>query len=68
MIGDVSINAHLTQFDSVHGQFLHKVEHSEDDLIINGDHIKVFSESNPLQLPWKELDIDVVCECTGIFT
>lgn len=66
--GDVSINAHLTQFDSVHGQFLHKVEHSEDDLIINGDHIKVFSESNPLLLPWKELDIDVVCECTGIFT
>lgn len=65
---DAPINAHLTQFDSVHGQFPYKVEHSEDDLIINGDHIKVFSESNPLQLPWKELDIDVVCECTGLFT
>jgi len=66
--GDVPINAHLTQFDSIHGQFSYKVEHSRDTLMISGDQIKVLSEPIPEQLPWKELDIDVVCECTGIFT
>lgn len=66
--GNVAINAHLTQFDSVHGPFQHKVEYSKDALIINGDHISVLSEPTPQQLPWKELNIDVVCECTGVFT
>lgn len=66
--GDVAINAHLTQFDSVHGQFQHQVGYDADSLIIGSDHIKVLSEPDPAQLPWKELGIDVVCECTGIFT
>ena len=66
--GDVAINAHLTQFDSVHGRFQYKVEHDSSSLIIDNDHIKVFSEPSPSKLPWKTLGIDVVCECTGVFT
>ncbi|MDX2465203.1 MAG: type I glyceraldehyde-3-phosphate dehydrogenase [Porticoccus sp.] len=66
--GDVAINAHLTQFDSVHGRFQYKVEHDASSLIIGNDHIKVFSEPSPSKLPWKALEIDVVCECTGVFT
>mgnify|MGYP000551062894 CR=1 FL=1 len=66
--GDVSINAHLTQFDSIHGQFAQKITHDKDNLIINDDVIRVFSELNPKQLPWQALDIDIVFECTGIFT
>ena len=66
--GDVAINAHLTQFDSVHGRFQYKVEHDSSSLIIGNDRIKVFSELSPSKLPWKALEIDVVCECTGVFT
>lgn len=66
--GDVAINAHLTQFDSVHGRFQYKVEHDSSSLIIGNDRIKVFSELSPSKLPWKALGIDVVCECTGVFT
>jgi glyceraldehyde 3-phosphate dehydrogenase len=66
--GDVAINAHLTQFDSVHGQFNHQVTHDDEYLFIGNDSIKVFSEDKPENLPWKALDIDVVCECTGVFT
>lgn len=66
--GDVAINAHLTQFDSVHGRFQYKVEHDSSSLIIGNDRIKVFSELSPNKLPWKALEIDVVCECTGVFT
>lgn len=66
--GDVAINAHLTQFDSVHGRFGLQVTHDKEYLFIGEDKIKVFSESNPENLPWKTLGIDVVCECTGVFT
>lgn len=66
--GDVAINSHLTQYDSVHGRFAHQVTHDENDLIIGNDRIKVLSEPNPKNLPWHALDIDVVCECTGVFT
>ncbi len=66
-LGDTEINSHLTQFDSVHGQFSGNVEIDGKDLIINGDRLKVFSERDPAQLPWQELDVDVVLECTGVF-
>ena len=66
--GDVSINAHLTQYDSVHGRFNQQVDHDEQSLIIGDDHIRVLSEADPTKLPWAELKIDVVFECTGAFT
>ena len=66
-LGDTEINAHLTQFDSVHGQFAGDVEIDDNDLIINGDRLKVFSERDPAKLPWQALDVDVVLECTGAF-
>ncbi|MGS0726320.1 type I glyceraldehyde-3-phosphate dehydrogenase, partial [Shewanella sp. 0m-11] len=67
-LGDASINAHLTKYDSVHGRFNAKVEHTDDAIFVNEDKILTFQERDPSKLPWKELDIDVVFECTGIFT
>lgn len=67
-LGDVSINAHLTQYDTVHGRFGQQVDHDDKHLIINGNKIRVLSERNPAALPWRELNIDLVCECTGLFT
>ncbi|USD39239.1 MULTISPECIES: type I glyceraldehyde-3-phosphate dehydrogenase [Ferrimonas] len=67
-LGDAAINAHLTKYDSVHGRFNAKVEQSEGAITINGDEIRTFSERDPSKLPWGELDVDVVFECTGIFT
>ena len=66
-LGDTEINAHLTQFDSVHGQFSGNVEVDGKELIINGDRMQVLSERDPAKLPWQELGVDVVLECTGIF-
>ena len=67
-MGIVAVHSHLTQFDSTHGQFKQNVTYDSQSLIINNDHIKIFSEPNPIMLPWKALGIDVVCECTCIFT
>ncbi|GIU32240.1 type I glyceraldehyde-3-phosphate dehydrogenase [Shewanella colwelliana] len=67
-LGDASINAHLTKYDSVHGRFNAKVEHDEEAIYVNEDKIKTFSERDPAKLPWAELNVDVVFECTGIFT
>ncbi|WP_298440200.1 type I glyceraldehyde-3-phosphate dehydrogenase [uncultured Ferrimonas sp.] len=67
-LGDAAINAHLTKYDSVHGRFNAKVEHEEGAITINGDRIQTFSERDPSALPWEELGVDVVFECTGIFT
>lgn len=67
-LGEAEINAHLLQFDTVHGQFLHEVKVDDDSLVINGDRIKVLSERNPQDLPWAELGVDLVLECTGFFT
>ena len=67
-LGDAEINAHLTRFDTVHGKFNGDVTVDGDKLVINGDSINTFSERNPANLPWGDLDIDVVYECTGIFT
>ena len=67
-LGTPEINAHLLQFDTTHGRFGATVEVEDGALNINGDHIAVFAERNPEDLPWGDLKIDVVFECTGIFT
>ncbi len=67
-LGDATINAHLTQFDSVHGRFAGTVEVDGNDLIVNGDRIHTYCERDPANLPWGSLGIDVVYECTGLFT
>ncbi len=66
-LGDAATNAHLTQYDSAHGRFPFAVEASDGALIVNGDTIKAFSERDPAKLPWGELGVDVVMECTGLF-
>lgn len=67
-LADLKANAHLTKYDSVHGKFPGKVSVEGNDLVINGDKIKVFAERDPAKLPWGELGVDVVLECTGFFT
>ena len=67
-LGDVNISAHLLAFDTVHGRFNQKVEVDENSLSINGDIIQWFSERDPTNIPWGDLDVDLVCECTGVFT
>ena len=67
-LGTPEINAHLLQFDTTHGRFDATVAVEDGALNINGDRIAVFAERNPEDLPWGDLNIDVVFECTGIFT
>lgn len=67
-LGDVEINEYLTKYDTVHGKFHGSVKVDGDYLVVNGDKIRVVAERDPNKLPWKELDIDVVLECTGLFT
>ena len=67
-LGSLEINAHLLQFDTVHGRFNQDVQVSENSLTINGDVVNWTSERNPADLPWGDLDVDLVCECTGVFT
>jgi len=66
-LGDAETNAHLTQYDTAQGRFAGQVEVDGGDLVINGDRVKVFAERDPAKLPWAELGIDVVYECTGLF-
>lgn len=66
--GSLETSAHLTKFDTVHGRFAADVSSDNDALIINGDRIRFFSTRNPAELPWAELGIDLVLECTGAFT
>jgi len=66
-LGDTNTNAHLTKYDTAHGRFGGDVSVEGNDLVINGDRIRVCSERNPADLPWAELNVDVVFECTGIF-
>ena len=66
-LGDADSNAHLTQYDTAHGPFPGEVSVEDGDLVVNGDRIRVFAERNPADLPWDELGIDVVHECTGLF-
>jgi glyceraldehyde 3-phosphate dehydrogenase len=67
-LGEAAINAHLLKYDTVHGEFAHQVSVEGDNLLVNGDKIKVFAERNPASLPWAELGVDLVLECTGFFT
>src|SRR5450432_2599942 len=67
-LGDAETNAHLTQYDTAHGKFPHEVSVEGGDLVIRGDKIKVFAERDPAKLPWGSLGVDVVLECTGLFT
>ncbi|MDJ0904785.1 MAG: type I glyceraldehyde-3-phosphate dehydrogenase [Woeseiaceae bacterium] len=66
-LGDAETNAHLTRYDTAHGQFDATVEVDGGDIIVNGDRIKVLSERDPAKLPWGDLGVDVVFECTGLF-
>jgi glyceraldehyde 3-phosphate dehydrogenase len=66
-LGDAETNAHLTRYDTAHGKFNGTVEVDGGDIIVNGDRIKVFAERDPAKLPWGELGVDVVFECTGLF-
>lgn len=67
-LGDTDTNAHLTRYDTVHGRFNADVKVEGEYLLINGNKIKVCAVRNPADLPWQALNIDVVLECTGLFT
>ncbi len=67
-LGDAKTNAHLTRYDTAHGKFPGTVTVEGDAMIVNGDRIQVCAKRNPAELPWKELKVDVVLECTGFFT
>lgn len=67
-LGDANTNAHLTRYDTTHGKFPGTVAVEGDFMIVNGDKIRVLANRNPAELPWGELGVDVVMECTGFFT
>jgi glyceraldehyde 3-phosphate dehydrogenase len=67
-LGDPKTNAHLTQYDTAHGKFSGTVGVDGDFMVVNGDKIRVLANRNPAELPWGELKVDVVLECTGFFT
>jgi glyceraldehyde 3-phosphate dehydrogenase len=67
-LGSPETNAHLTQYDTVHGKFPGKVAVEGDAMVVNGDRIKVFAQRDPAKLPWSSLGVDVVIESTGFFT
>jgi len=66
-LGDAASNAHLTRYDTAHGRFPGEVEVADDALVVNGERIAVFAERDPAKLPWGEIGVDVVHECTGFF-
>jgi glyceraldehyde 3-phosphate dehydrogenase len=67
-LGNTESNAHLTRYDTAHGKFPGTVVVDGDHMIVNGDKIRVFAQRNPADIPWGELGVDVVLECTGFFT
>ena len=67
-LGNAESNAHLTRYDTAHGKFPGTVVVEGDYMIVNGDKIRVFAQRNPADIPWGELGVDVVMECTGFFT
>jgi glyceraldehyde 3-phosphate dehydrogenase len=67
-LGDAKINAHLTQYDTAHGKFPKTVSENGDLMTVDGDKIHVLAKRNPADLPWNDLKVDVVLECTGFFT
>jgi glyceraldehyde 3-phosphate dehydrogenase len=67
-LGSPETNAHLTRYDTTHGKFPGKVDVDGDSMVVNGDRIRVLAHRNPAELPWASLGVDVVLECTGLFT
>lgn len=67
-LGDPSMNAHLLRHDTVHGHFGFSVEHDKESMQVDGQRIAILSERDPAQLPWKAMGVDLVMECTGLFT
>jgi len=67
-LGNTETNAHLTRYDTAHGKFPGTVAVDGDHMVVNGDRIRVLANRDPSQLPWGELGVDVVLECTGFFT
>ena len=67
-LGDAATNAHLTRFDTAHGRFPGEVHVDGDSMVVNGDRIRVLAQRDPAKLPWGELGVEYVLECTGLFT
>src|SRR6202046_3233938 len=67
-LGDANTNAHLTRFDTAHGRFRGEGHVEGDSMVVNGDRIRVIAQRDPTKLPWGELGVDFVLECTGLFT
>jgi glyceraldehyde 3-phosphate dehydrogenase len=67
-LGDAQTNAHLLKYDTAHGPFPSKVRVDGDSIVVDNDRIKVVAERDPAKLPWKSLGVDIVLECTGLFT
>ena len=67
-LGDIKSNAHLLKYDSIHGPVANTISYENNEILIDSSSVKFFSERDPSQLPWNDLDIDIVFECTGFFT
>src|SRR3954470_7366091 len=67
-LGDANTNAHLTRYDTAHGKFPGEVKVDGNAMVVNGDRIRVLAERDPTKLPWGELGVEYVLECTGLFT
>jgi glyceraldehyde 3-phosphate dehydrogenase len=67
-LGDAQTNAHLLKYDTAHGKFPGNVRVDGDSMVVNNDRIRVVAERDPAKLPWRQLGIDIVMECTGLFT
>jgi glyceraldehyde 3-phosphate dehydrogenase len=67
-LGDAQTNAHLTRYDTAHGRFEGKVSVDGDAMVVDGDRIKVIAQRDPTKIPWGELGVEIVLECTGLFT
>src|SRR5512142_991983 len=67
-LGSPETNAHLTRYDTAHGKFPGEVKVDGDSMVVNGDRIRVLAERDPSKLPWSQLGVEFVLECTGLFT
>ena len=67
-LGSIQSSAHLLKYDSIHGTIPNNISVADNNIVIDDSFIKYFSERDPTNLPWKELEVDLVLECTGIFT
>jgi glyceraldehyde 3-phosphate dehydrogenase len=67
-LGDAATNAHLLKYDTAHGRLKGSVEVKDKSIVVNGDALQVVAERDPAKLPWKAMEVDVVLECTGLFT